>query len=147
MESDDGVISAAKSDAAAEVSQDFLRIEYAQLERSLVVYDVVGRMLSVVILLADIYLEHTLMRGVISTLMMATLATFWMVRTETLRKRRQTMSKAIAESAYLEDRKWGTLYIRRYQDRYAWPATLSAVTGAEPIVWLILSIVVLGWVR
>jgi hypothetical protein len=146
MQSDDGVISSARSNAAAGVSQDFLRIEYEQIERSLVVYEVVGRILSVVILLADVFLEHTVMRATISTLMIAALTTFWMARAETLRKRRQTMSKAIAESAYLEDREWGTLYIRRYQDRYAWPVGLSAVISAEPIIWLALSIAVLGWV-
>jgi hypothetical protein len=134
-------------DYASEVSKAFLLIEYEQTGRSILVYEVVGRVLSVVIILAEAFLRYESVRMIPLVFLVFVSGAFWITGVEILRKRCQAISKSIAEGAYLEDREWGTLYIRSYQNRYAERASAvrAFMMRAEPVIWVVLSVVVLVW--
>jgi hypothetical protein len=132
---------------ASAVSKEFLFVEYAQLGRSILIHEIVGRVLSVLIILTEISLRLESIRRWSFVLVLIVLGALWTVRTEILRRRSQAMSKTIAESAYSENHEWGTFYIRSYQDRYG---SISNAVGRfatrfEPVIWVVLSIVVLLW--
>jgi hypothetical protein len=134
-------------DYASRVSKSFLLAEYQQIGQSLLVYEIVGRVLSIVIILAEALLPYDSFRMIPLVLVVFVSGAFWIIGIEILRKRRQAMSKSIAESAYSEDREWGTLYIRSYQNRYGERASAvrTFMMRAEPVIWIVLSAVVLVW--
>ena len=134
-------------DYGSAMAKEFLLIEYGQMGRSLLIYQIVGKIINVSTIMWEAYLRHAAVPVTPIVLLAIVYATFWITETEILRKRRQLMSKAIAEIAYMEDQEWGTLYIRTYQNRYEGRpnAIWAFLMRAEPVIWVALSIAVLFW--
>jgi Ni,Fe-hydrogenase I cytochrome b subunit len=134
-------------DSGPMMAKEILLIEYGQLGRSLLTYEMVGRVLSVMIILWEGYLRYINMSLGPIVLLVLVFATFWIFGAASLHNRRQSMGKLIAENAYFQDQEWGNLYIRTYQGRYEGGinSLRRFMLWAEPITWVVLSIVVLLW--
>jgi hypothetical protein len=131
-------------DDGPQMAQELLLLEYRQLGRSLLAHDIVGRLISVLAILCEVYFRYANIRLEPIVLLVALNALFWGAGTILLRSRRQFMAKLIAEDAYFQDHEWGTLYIKSYHDRYEW-TSWGLMMSFEPLAWWLLSIVVLAW--
>jgi hypothetical protein len=132
-------------DNGPRMAKELLLLEYGELGRALLAHDVVGRLVNALIILCEVYFKHANLTLEPIVLLVALYALFWVTGTSLLRTRRQFTAKRIAENAYLQDREWGTLYIKTYQERYEWMKISSWIMRFEPLAWVVLSIVVLAW--
>jgi hypothetical protein len=137
----------ATEDHSPSMAKEVLLIEYGQLGRSLLIYELTGRIISVVSILWEVYLKSTDASLPPIVFLLIVYATFWMAGTAFLHQRRQSMAKLIAESAYSQDHEWGTLYIKTYHNRYEGRRNLlrAFLMGAEPISWVAVSVAVWAW--
>jgi hypothetical protein len=134
------------------LARHLLLLEYREVSRSLLVFRILGRVLSVAIIVAEMYFrygyaDHHTIPAIPFILLMIANSTFWITETDILDKRRQSMSKILAQIAYSDDPELGTSYMRVYEDRYEdWHNTIRrTMMRAEPIIWAALSLVVLLW--
>lgn len=116
--------------------------ETAILRYALLAHQTVGRILFTAIILAAYINGPARVHQVPLVLFIAALGAVWLTSCLAISSRIRSILRLIAETAYFDDNRWGSTYVRAYLDRYQgpWHLVFSRVMIFEPAVWAVLSI-------
>ena len=131
-----------RSGLAHPIVEHLLVQETAILRYALLAHQTVGRIIFTAIILVAYINGPAPGHQTPLVVFSAVLGAVWLASGVAISSRTRTVLRLITETAYFDDSRWGSTYVRVYLDRYQgpWHLVLSRVMIFEPALWAGLTI-------
>lgn len=125
-----------------QVFEQLIVEESASLRRSILVYQIVGRILFTAIVLLVTFLQPPTSRQLPLAIFIILLGAVWLIKSFIISRRSKLISRLIAEADYSDYSNWVSLFVKshhhRYEDRLG--VLFTELHLLEPVLWVVLSI-------